>query len=237
MSIGKYLLFIGVAVSVVLLLALAVTQFRNASADSGNAMAVGLVHACVQTNGAHMGDGLTYLQGDDSGNFGNQDTALDCPLGFTPIHWNAEGPQGPIGPQGPPGEDGEDADPQVSIIGGGGEHNDHLKTHDVIYFPMFHGDASPDVTEVEQVIPLGGYVSELNVRISDAPRNGEWKFTIVGGSGGPLACTIAGAATSCSVSGPTVGFSPGDRLALQADPNFSPKGGVHVRWTAAFIYE
>ncbi len=233
----RILLYLGAILAFGFLVVFAVTQFRSASADSGNAMAVDLVHACVQANGSAMGDGLTYLQGDDSVTFGAQDPGVDCPLGFTPIHWNAEGVQGPIGPQGPPGEDGEDAAPQVSIIGGGGEHNDHLKTHQIVYFPMFHGDASTDLIEVEQVIPLGGYVSELNVRVSDAPRNGEWTFTIVGGSGGPLSCTIAGAATSCSVSGPATEFAPGGLLALRADPDFSPKGGVHVRWTAAFTYD
>ncbi len=243
---GRILLYIGAIVAFGFLVAFGVTQFRSASADSGDAMAVGLVHACVQANGSAMGDGLTYLQGDDSVTFGAQDPGSDCPLGFTPIHWNAEGPQGlegpqgiqgPEGPEGPEGPPGADADPQVSIIGGGGEHNDHLKTHQIVYFPMFHGDASTDLTEVEQVIPLGGYVGELNVRVSDAPRNGEWVFTIVGGSGGPLSCTIAGAATSCSVSGPATEFAPGGLLALRADPDFSPKGGVHVRWTAAFTYD
>ena len=110
--------------------------------------------------------------------------------------------------------------------------------HQVVFFPMFHGDANTDIAEVEQMMPVDADVSDLYVRVSDAPRNGEWKFTIVGGGGSELSCTISGAGTSCSsaddgTNGAATFTGGTDLLALKADPDFSPKGGVHVRWTAA----
>ncbi len=98
---------------------------------------------------------------------------------------------------------------------------------------MFHGDASTDLDEVEQAVPVGGEVSELNVRVSDPPRGGEWEFQLVeDGVLTGVKCTISSGSTSCSDTVNSELYDAGDLLALSADPDFSPKGGVHVRWTA-----
>ena len=247
---------------------------QQVGAHLGDAIPDTQVHACVKD----AGHGVSSVYIVDSG------TGV-CTEGFTPLHWNKEGPQGPegpigpaggppgpigpegpagppggpegpqgpfgptgptgpqgpqgvmgpAGPTGPAGPQGQKGDPGIgfTIVGGGGEHNDPLKTHQIVYFPMFHGDASRDLDEVEQVIPVGGVVSKLHVRISDSPRKGQWAFEIMKADAGTgLRCIISGPDTDCSDLVSSMGFAAGDLIALRADPDFSPKGGVHVRWTA-----
>ncbi len=251
----------------------------RAIADDGEALAAGLIHACVQSvGGDHMGDGLTYIQGDDGtggvGNIGNQSEASECPTGFTPIHWNAEGPEGPEGPKGDKGDKGDQGDPGpkgdagdqgppgptgpqgpkgdtgggIGIIGGGGEHNDHLKVNHTVYIPLFHGDLDRDIDRVAMDVPTAGTVDKLHVRIwhssQKATAGDTITFTLMrvnthgDGQLDPtdVECTVdsnAGSVMKCDDKIEKAFFEEQDLLVLRAVPNH-PLGGIHVRWTARF---
>ena len=98
---------------------------------------------------------------------------------------------------------------------------------------MFHGDANRDLKQVEQAVPVDGEISELYVRVSDPPRGGAWEFGLVeNGVLTGVKCTISSGSTSCSDPVNSEQYKAGGLLALRADPDFSPRGGVHVRWTA-----
>lgn len=79
----------------------------------------------------------------------------------------------------------------------------------------------PSSTSVQMPIPLGGVVSNLQVRLSGNPGNGrQYAFTVVkNGVATGLTCTVAGSsATSCTDTDTTV-WTAGDVISLQSLPS------------------
>lgn len=105
--------------------------------------------------------------------------------------------------------------------------------------PFLSRQSSSGEAEMQQPLPVGGVVSNLLVKIANAPGGGSWTYTIHrGGDGrsGALRCTIRGfegpSSKSCSSHG-TIRFAPGDLLSLEVDPGggaSQPRKSGPIRW-------
>jgi hypothetical protein len=87
-------------------------------------------------------------------------------------------------------------------------------------------------SNVETPLPIGGTLSDLQVRVTTAPGVGaSWTFTAdINGTGTALFCSIAGAATTCSDSS-AVTVVQGDTLDLDATPFSAPSVPTTVTWS------
>jgi len=103
---------------------------------------------------------------------------------------------------------------------------------------MFTTDASQtDELPFQQVMPVGGTVSRLNVAI-EVPAGiapNAWQFFVgLNGVDTAVTCSISGTDTSCS-SDPalSVVFQAGDKISIRAQGTADPNDAT-MRWTARF---
>ena len=97
--------------------------------------------------------------------------------------------------------------------------------------------ASSNESEVQQVVPVAGTVSNLSIRLGTAPDNGsgtqKYTFTVRKNGADAFGCEVVEAATTCSSAG-TATFAAGDQISLQSDPSGTagndPKGWSSLRW-------
>jgi len=159
-----------------------------------------------------------------------------------------QGPSGPPGPQGPPGEQGSQglAGPQgaagptgpqgpSATIVGGGTNDANLAGSAVRYVPMFNAGRFTNESDAQQIVPVGGSLSRLYVRLNGSPGSGDsYTFTVRrNGADTSLSCTISGSATDCSDTADSVQLQAGDLIAIAAVPTSSPTGR-QMSWTARF---
>lgn len=111
---------------------------------------------------------------------------------------------------------------------------------DITYMgPLLPRQSSRAEAEMQQPLPIGGVVSNLLVKIANAPGAGSWTYTVHrngDGQSGALRCTISGSegpdGRSCSSHG-TIQFAPGDLLSLEVDPGEGgerPRKSGPIRW-------
>lgn len=178
------------------------------------------------------------------------------------------GLSGPVGPQGPKGDRGERGPQGVRGLQGekgdrgipGAEGKQGLPGADGASQMLISGLATSSAAsnveptflgpfpassstvleqDAQQVLPVGGTISNLFVDLEHAPGAGKsWTFTIrrQSGSGAAqstaLVCQVSGEATACN-SESSVVFAAGDLLALQANPSGEPADWVAARWSVS----
>jgi collagen triple helix repeat protein len=163
-------------------------------------------------------------------------TGPQGPAGAT----GATGDTGPTGPQGLPGATGPAGapGPSVSVIGGS-SGNTRLHGNPQDFVGMFTGDSSQtDESLVDQVMPVGGTLSLLNVAIEIPAGNAPnaWQFFVRrNGVDTEVTCSISGTVTTCS-SDPaqSVVFQAGDKISIRAQGTADPTD-AEMRWTAKFV--
>lgn len=142
----------------------------------------------------------------------------------------AQGPEGPMGPMGPQGPAGGGL-----VLVMGNSNGQSLATNNTRYV----GVAQPPSTNQATVafpIPVGGTLSNLQVRLSGSPNNGSgtqtYTFTLMrnGAQIGAIACSIQETADSCSSAG-TLSVTAGQTLSLRSAPSRS--GGMGTNWPTA----
>jgi hypothetical protein len=113
---------------------------------------------------------------------------------------------------------------------------------DPTFLGPFPGSSSSWIeSDVQQVVPVGGIVSNLFVDLGDAPGvERGWTFTIrrqseVGGAQSTaVTCQISGAeATACDSGVASVLFAAGDLLSLEVIPAGEPDAWVSARWSVS----
>jgi hypothetical protein len=149
----------------------------------------------------------------------------------------AQGLQGDRGPQGPPGI--------TTVVGGGMGTGGALSTTGPTYLGMFVSSAyfTGAPAEAAQVLPIGGTLSSLHVRLrSEASTGlGSYTFTVlrdptgVGNAFAPtgITCTITGTGVACGDTVRTQLFRAGDLIVIRATPA-GPVFSVQMQWTARF---
>jgi len=191
---------IGAAAVLVLGVGLAVASIPDVS---------GVIHACYQKN-----QGQTRLV----------ESAADCHPSEIAIAWSQTGPQGPPGtpgPQGLPGPQGPPGTPGSSFLAGSSGGQLSTGNHGAGCGGLIGvGSCAPLGSSglVAQVVPVGGTLHDLHVRLSAAPGVGvheRWAI-IVNGAGTALGCDIDGTATSCSNTAVSFPLSAGDTVWLEA---------------------
>lgn len=179
-------------------------------------------------------DGADGLDGADGTN------GLDGAAGKDGV----DGVDGEDGEDGAPGPEGKEGKPgaSLSIIGGGVNNS---PSSDTAYAGMFIDRASTSTqSSVQQVMPVGGTLSQLAVRINTPPSTGsgnrEWTFTVMKGASatGSISCVIpeSDTETTCaSTVGSSMTFAAGDLISLRVvrgSSNIASPGAI--RWSALF---
>ncbi|HWO41311.1 MAG TPA: hypothetical protein VNO43_05865, partial [Candidatus Eisenbacteria bacterium] len=150
------------------------------------------------------------------------------------------GPQGPAGPQGPQGDTGpqgpqgpEGPQGPSAIVIGGGTGSSSLSGSATRFVPALLANVNSSEEAVNQVLPFNGTLSDFYVRLSGSPGGAtSYSFTVrINGADTTLACTVSGAATSCSDTANSVQFSAGDLVSVKSVPSGSPSSRA-MRWTA-----
>jgi hypothetical protein len=136
------------------------------------------------------------------------------------------GPMGPVmtgGPRPPTGPNGPE------LLAGMGDLTDSMNNSYVAY-----GVALVSGTEstVEIPVPVAGTLSDLQVRVTTAPRTGaSWTFTVdKNGSATGMSCAIEEVATTCNDSS-LVAVAVGDKIDLDVTP-FGTPALATVIWSA-----
>jgi hypothetical protein len=156
----------------------------------------------------------------------------------------SQGLKGDIGAKGDKGDQGLQGNPGVpgvpgpqglagpGIIGGGSSKE---VTDGVKYIAAFFGDFSSNESDVGQVLPVSGTLSQLNVRLNGRPGNGKSYVFIVMKNGNPtiVTCAISGVSIGCADTTNSEAFAAGDTISLQSTAISDPADRV-VRWTAKF---
>ena len=102
---------------------------------------------------------------------------------------------------------------------------------------MFTTESNPTIeAAVQQLMPIGGAVSDLNVLIDVAAGTDAWQFVLrLNGVDTAVTCSITGTAISCaSAPGVAVVFRAGDRLSIRAVGTNDPPDAT-MQWTAKFV--
>jgi collagen type VII alpha len=158
----------------------------------------------------------------------------------------ARGDPGPVGPKGETGARGPEGLPGITtIIGGGMGTGGALSTTSPTYLGLFVSSAyfTGAPTEAAQVMPVGGVLSSLHVRLrSEASTGlGSYTFTVLRDTSGTgdsfaptsLTCTVSGSALGCSDVQHSETFGAGDLVVVRASPQGAVLG-VQMQWTARF---
>lgn len=149
----------------------------------------------------------------------------------------APGPEGKEGKQGPPGVDGA-----TRMLVSGLATSSAASNLAATFLGPFPTSSSTTLEgDVQQVLPVGGTVSNLFVDLEDAPGTGsDWTFTIrrQSGSGATqgtaVSCQISGeGATACNSGPALVAFAAGDLISLQVVPAGEPDAWISARWSVS----
>jgi len=149
----------------------------------------------------------------------------------------ATGPPGPAGPTGLTGPQGS-AGTSVVILGGG-SGSTNLQTGNTNYVSMFNSYRSATESDVEQVMPVAGTLSNLYVRLDGtagaAASGRSYTFTVRKNTADTaVTCTILETATSCSDATNSVAFSAGDLISVKSVPSATAPTARAMRWSATF---
>jgi hypothetical protein len=146
-----------------------------------------------------------------------------------------QGPAGPAGPQGFQGPQGPQG-PSATIVGGG-TGNSNLSGSAIRFVPAFYSNVNAAESSVEQVLAIGGTLSDLHVRLEGSPGTGNsYTFTVRNnGADTSLTCAIIDSSVSCSDTDAahSVSFSAGDTVSIKSVPSSNPSGRA-MRWSAKF---
>jgi len=158
----------------------------------------------------------------------------------------ARGDTGPAGPKGDAGTRGLEGVPGITtIIGGGMGTGGALSTTSATYLGVFVSSAyfTGSPAEAAQVMPVGGVLSSLYVRLrSEASTGlGSYTFTVLRDTSGTgdrfaptsITCTVSGSTLGCADTQHAETFAPGDLIVVRAAPQGAVLG-VQMQWTARF---
>jgi hypothetical protein len=103
---------------------------------------------------------------------------------------------------------------------------------------MFNSRSSTTESNIEQIVPVGGTLSNLYVRLDGTPGGAStgksYTFTVrKNGADTTVTCTILETATTCSDTTNSVTFNAGDRISIKTVASGGPTGR-EMRWTANF---
>ncbi len=147
----------------------------------------------------------------------------------------ATGQTGTTGPTGPTGPTGTN----VQIVGGG-TGTTNLSTGADTFVPMFDSESGANESAVQQVLPTGGTLSGLRVRLDGivGPVGSGETYTItmrVNGADTALACVLLEATTTCADLADTVTVAADDLVAIRVVPSAPSRPSARsLRWTAQF---
>ena len=92
------------------------------------------------------------------------------------------------------------------------------------YGPLIDQDPAGTEAVAQQVFPVGGSLSNLNVRLTGSPSAGDsYVFTLrVNGAGTEQTCTVAGTATSCTDGTGNLAVPAGGLVSIQVTETGTP---------------
>ena len=123
------------------------------------------------------------------------------------------------------------------VIGGGAGSAGFFPAGDPVWYaPMFDGDVSqPFTTAQDQVLPIGGTLSNFHVRLHRTTAGDFWSFTVLKNSvDTSVSCTGLGSTASCSDTTNSISFAAGDRIAIKITQLVANAPGNRMQWTAQF---
>jgi hypothetical protein len=100
---------------------------------------------------------------------------------------------------------------------------------------MFMDLTSGTQANVQQLLPVGGTMSDFTVRASVAPGTGDsYVFTVMdGAAASTLSCTITGTSQTCTTDTDDYVFTAGDLISIQMTEAGEPTAST-FHWTASF---
>ncbi len=126
------------------------------------------------------------------------------------------------------------------MILGGGSGTTNLQFGNTNYVSMLNSYRSATESDVEQMMPVAGTLSNLYVRLDGAAgaagSGRSYTFTVRknGTTDTAVTCTVLETATLCSDTTNSATFSAGDLISIKSDPSATAPTARAMRWSAKF---
>ena len=121
------------------------------------------------------------------------------------------------------------------MLGGGGTDSSIASGSTTRFLGMYLDAVSTTESQVQQIAPVGGTLSQFTVRVVTTPSAGtSWTFTVrLAGANTAVTCNIPNGSTSCTDSTHSVAVSAGALISIGVVPTGSPTSASGItRWVA-----